>query len=84
MAHVTRRDVVNALLNTDWWWEYPDTHAAVKGLSESAIQACLLQEVVRELQRLNNTLSAVGCIHTTMKGLRRDIQKARRGHRRTV
>ncbi len=48
------------------------------------VPIAVLMDIRDELQRLNNTMSAVGCIHSTMKGLRRDIAQARRNHRRKI
>ncbi len=50
----------------------------------STARLAVLMDIRDELKRLNNTMSAVGCIHSTMKGLRRDIAQARRGHRKKI
>lgn len=48
------------------------------------VPIAVLMDIRAELRKLNGTMYSIGCIHSTLKGLRRDIQKARRNHRRKV
>lgn len=72
--------------NFDWSLREgtPNLEGGGKSYPMETIQASLLLDIRDELQRLNGFMQNLGCIHSTLKGLRRDISKARRGHRRKV
>jgi hypothetical protein len=73
----------------DFNWSMGDTgtsNPATGGRSYShdTIKMSILLDLRDELKRLNRFMASLGCIHGTLKGMRRDIQQNRRQKKRKV